>query len=167
MSQFSSKSRGFTLIETLVYLALYAIIILGALSASYSMFESSARNQTIALIEEEGSYLIGKIDWILGNSTSVISPAAQGNRLEIIDSEGDDMSVWSSVSRLKQKINNNSEDILSNSNVSVLHLTFGHAVVASDGFSPESIAASFTLVSTTSDGHVLSRDFSLVRYMHS
>ena len=74
-------TRGFTLIETLVYLALYTIIIGGTLAAAYGMVESAARNETMAMVEEEGNFLIGKIDWILADTVSVQSPEATGGQL--------------------------------------------------------------------------------------
>lgn len=161
------QDRGFTLIETLVYLALYSIIILGALAASYSIFESSARNETITLVEEEGNYLIAKIDLALAHAASIELPSANGNTLLLKSFDGSEVRISNNSSRLTQQIDTKTVDTLSNSNVSVVGLMFEHTSSSADGFEPESVSTSFTLMSTTSEGHVLSREFSSMRFLHS
>ncbi len=67
---------GFTLIETLVYLALFSIIIGGVLVAAYNLTESSGRTGDKATIETDGSFVLGKLSWALGGvSSSIILPA--------------------------------------------------------------------------------------------
>src|SRR5213078_842008 len=62
--------KGFTLIETLVYLALFAIMIGGIVAASYLLFESSNRNQTKAMMQEEKNFILGKINYALSGAKS-------------------------------------------------------------------------------------------------
>lgn len=158
-------NRGFTLIETLVYLALYTIIIGGALSAVYGIFESSARNETIAMLEEEGNYLVAKIDWALSNAVSIESPASSGNTLSVTHFDGSTASLWQMGVNMRIQENTGSKKTLNNSNVSVAALSFVHARPTSDGLNPESVSASFAMYATTSDGHVLRADFSLLKYL--
>lgn len=157
--------RGFTLIETLVYLGLYAIIILGALAAAYGMFESSAHNETAAMIEEEGDYLTAKIDWALSDAASIRLPASSGSLLSLVWSDGSSVVISSLGSSMRIQKNAAPAQVLNNPNVSVVGLTFIHALPTSDGLDPESVSASFTLDATTSDGHALSRDFSTLEYL--
>jgi type II secretory pathway pseudopilin PulG len=157
--------RGFTLIETLIYLALYTIIIGGALAAVYSMLESDARNETAAMVEEEGDFLIGKIDWVLSDTASVQSPISSGKELSITLADGSAVVFRSIAPALSIQAGSAQEQILNNTDVSVIGLTFIHSLSTSDGLDPESVSASFTLVATTSDGHVLSRDFSTLEYL--
>jgi Tfp pilus assembly protein FimT len=160
------QERGFTLIETLVYLALYTIIIGGALAAAYGMFESSAHNETIAMVEEEGEYLLAKIHGVLSNAVSIQSPATSGNTLSVTHADGSTASIWNTRTSMGLQENTALQQTLNNSNVSVTNLSFVHTLSTSDGLNPESISASFMLRATTSDGHVLSHDFSLVQYLH-
>lgn len=60
------KNRGFTLIEVLMYLALYCVLIGGAVLAAYNVFEAGGRGETAAMVAEEGQYLTEKINWALG-----------------------------------------------------------------------------------------------------
>lgn len=157
--------RGFTLIETLVYLALYAIIISGALTAAYGMFESGARNETAAMVEEEGDYLTAKIDWSLSDAASVQSPAISGDLLSVTRFDGSTVNIRSLGSVMRIQENDEPAQTLNNSNVSIADLSFTHALSTSDGLDPESISASFIVYATTTDGHVLSRDFSSLEYL--
>ena len=53
--------KGFTLIETVIYLALFSIVIGGALAATTLLFEGAGRNTTEARLEEEGNFMLEKI----------------------------------------------------------------------------------------------------------
>jgi prepilin-type N-terminal cleavage/methylation domain-containing protein len=163
-----THNRGFTLIETMVYLALYAIIVTGALAAAYSIFESSARNQAQAMVQEEGSYLIGKVDWTVTNVTSIQSPAAGplgGTILTVTKFDGSTVSIQQSGNDLQISENGNPFQKLNNTNIGVSGVTFIHTSPSADGINPQSIYASITVNATTSDGHVYSRDFSTIKYL--
>ena len=161
---YTSKG-GFTLIETIVYLALYTIITLGALVAVYGLFESDAHNETAAYVEEEGDFLIGKIDWVLSDTVSVQSPVDTGGLLSVTHSDGSVVRIQNIESDIRIQEGVARSETLNNSNVSVVDLVFIHTLSTADGLDPESVLASFTLYATTSDGHVLSRDFSTLEYI--
>src|SRR5262245_42467784 len=69
------KQPGFTLIEVLVYLALFTILVGGAVLAAYNVIESNGRNQTLAVLQQESNFLTGKINWALTGISDVGSPA--------------------------------------------------------------------------------------------
>ena len=56
---------GFTLIESLIYLALFAIIIGGGMSATYQIIEATNSNYNHVVLQEEANFLIRKIEWAL------------------------------------------------------------------------------------------------------
>jgi type II secretory pathway component PulJ len=161
----SGGKMGFTLIETLVYLALYSIIALGMLSAVYSLIESSFRNETVAMVEEEGDYLTAKIDATLSDATSIQSPTASGDTLSVVESDGSNVTVKSNASGILLQEGSAPFQTLNNSNVSIVGLTFVHSIDEENGGNIQSVLASFTLFSTTSDGHALSREFSTTKYL--
>ena len=55
------RRAGFTLIETVVYLGLFAILFSGGIAADYNVLETSGKNQSKAMIQEEGDFLIAKM----------------------------------------------------------------------------------------------------------
>lgn len=63
---------GFTLMETMIYIALFGIILTGALVGTYNLLEGGKRNIATAKIEEEGTFLNRKINWALTGATNVI-----------------------------------------------------------------------------------------------
>ncbi len=158
--------RGFTLIETLVYLGLYAVISLGMLAAVYCIFESTARNETTAMVEEEGDYLTAKINAALSSAASIRSPVDSGDTLSVVDLEGSVSTIEDDSSGMCLQEGNTAFQTLNNTNVSVTDLVFVHARAVTGNVNMESVSASFTLYATTSDGHELSRDFSTSKYLH-
>jgi hypothetical protein len=157
--------RGFTLIETLCYLGLYTIIIGGMLSAIYGMFQSDAHNETQAMLEEEGDYLMGKINWVLSDTASVQSPTDSGNILTVIRSDGSSASISSVGGALHMREKVGTMQVLNNTNVSILNLTFLHLHSQNDGITPDGVSASFTMIATTSDGYTLHRDYATLQYL--
>jgi hypothetical protein len=157
--------RGFTLIETLIYLGLYAIVIGGMLASVRAMVESNARNETVAMVEEEGDYLTAKIDWTLSQAISVQAPLSSGDMLSVTMLDGSSISISDEAAALCIRSGGAPAQVLSNSNVSIIGLTFIHALSTSDGMDPESVSASFTMQATTSDGHAIRRDFSTLYYL--
>ena len=117
------------------------------------------------MIEEEGDFLIGKIEWILSNTISVQHPSISGPTLSVTRFDHTTTSVWSLGKNMQIQENNDPIQTLNNSNVSITHLNFIHTTSGGFGINPESVSVSFTMQATTSDGHVLTRDFSTLRYL--
>jgi prepilin-type N-terminal cleavage/methylation domain-containing protein len=67
--------RGFTLLEVIIYLALFAILMAGFLTAAFTLIESSGKDTTASVVQAEGSYLLAKIHWALQNNDTQIDPA--------------------------------------------------------------------------------------------
>ena len=156
--------KGFTLIETLLYLGLYTIIIGGMLAAIYGMFQSNAHNETQAMLEEEGDFLVGKINWILSNTLFIQSPKNSGSILTIIRSDGTSVSLSSVAENMRIREGSSPAHVLNNSNVSVLNPTFVQ-LPALQGATSEGVSASFRVIATTSDGHPLQRNFTTLHYL--
>ncbi len=62
--------RGFTLIETLVYLAIFSMVIGGIVSATYLLLQSSGKVQTNAMLLQEEQFLMATFERLVGQSTS-------------------------------------------------------------------------------------------------
>lgn len=59
------RSRGFSLIETLLYLALLSMLMTGGIAGAYASAESAERNREQARIEQDGSFLLKRLRWSL------------------------------------------------------------------------------------------------------
>ncbi len=73
--------EGFTLLETVIYIALFGILMSGAVTASYQLLDGGNRNKMAVLIQEEGTFLNRKINWALMGATSAV--VSGGNTLTI------------------------------------------------------------------------------------
>ena len=165
--------RGFTLIETLIYIAIYSIIMAGALVSVYAILGSSARNAMKAMVQEEGSFLIGKIDWALTGAQSISQPTigASGATLSTTKydaSIGNPIVISLSGGDLTISRGGNPPQTLNNSNVQVSCAPvgcFAHASASGDGINPESVSATITVHATTSEGLSYTQDFTTVKYL--
>lgn len=166
-------NKGFTLIETIVYLAIFAIIMTGTLSSVYAIFSSSARNQTKALAQEEGSFLLAKIDWALTGAQSINNPNANasGDTLSLnkfSPFSGNPLVISITGGEMTISRAGNPASILNNSNTTITcppTSCFTHTSASGDGINPESLTARFTVHATTSDGLPFSQDFTTVKYL--
>ncbi len=80
--------KGFTLLEVVIYIGLFAIVMGGAITATVQLLKSGERNERSAAIQEEGTFLIRKINWLV-TSSSVVS-AHGGDSLTITKRNGPD-----------------------------------------------------------------------------
>ncbi len=73
----SNKSqRGFTLIEMLVYIALFSVIMSGAIAAAFGLLQSTDGIDAKVLRDEETNFLLKKIDWALSGTTTLVTSVA-------------------------------------------------------------------------------------------
>ncbi len=69
------KNKAFTLLETILYLALTAIFLGGVLAGAYNLIQSAYAEQTRILTQSEGNFLLGKFAWAWqGAKSFIIAP---------------------------------------------------------------------------------------------
>jgi len=68
------QANGFTLIEVIIYLALFSILMAGFLTAAFTLVESSGTDTTDSMVQAEGGYLLTKINWALAHSGAEVDP---------------------------------------------------------------------------------------------
>ncbi len=71
MKKNTKKKSGFTLMETMVYIALFGILMSGAITSAWSLLEGGANNKNAMAVQEEGTFLSRKINWALTGATDV------------------------------------------------------------------------------------------------
>ncbi len=70
--------RGFTLVEVMIYIALFGVLVGGAVVSAYQVLAGGSRNQQAVEIQQEGTFVNRKINWEVAqaNSAQVV-----GNKL--------------------------------------------------------------------------------------
>ena len=66
------KTKAFTLFETLIYMALFGVLMSSALIAVYDLQRSAEYNRTGIAIQEEGTFINRKLNWMLMGATAVV-----------------------------------------------------------------------------------------------
>jgi Tfp pilus assembly protein PilE len=162
----TTSPRGFTLLEALVYLALFSIMITGVASGAFSVIESSGRNQTRAMLQEEGNFIIGKIQYALAGASQVTAPATTGSTLTTTKYDSTSVTVSANGTAVDVKDEHNAvATTATNTNVTVENLTFTHTAASGDGINQESVTATFTLAARAPNGAPVSQDFTTTVYL--
>lgn len=68
------KNKGFTLLETIIYLGLFSVLMSGALVAVYTLLQSGTQNLNAISIQAEGTFINRKLSWALSGATTVTVP---------------------------------------------------------------------------------------------
>ena len=68
-----NKKNGFTLIETIIYIALFSILFAGVIGSTYPLFKSAERLTSRIIDDSEGIFVAQKISMLLASSTYQIS----------------------------------------------------------------------------------------------
>lgn len=98
--------KGFTLIETLIYLGLFVLIIGGSMVAVYQIIESTNRTNEKVVIQEDADFLLHKLDWaingvkptdILVTSDTLTITKPSGNMVFSFDSANANMLLDSEI----------------------------------------------------------------------
>jgi hypothetical protein len=77
-------TTGFTLMETMIYIALFALLMSGAIIGVYNLLEGSSRNVAATGIQEEGVFLNRKINWALSVAKTISPNPSGGDTLSIV-----------------------------------------------------------------------------------
>lgn len=156
------KQKGFTLIETLIYLALFAILMSGIGVTVYAVIEGAGRGQTKIMVQEEGGFLLGKINWALaGASSATATPSTL--TISRYNYPLNPLVFGLNGTTMTLKEGSGTTTPLNSDDVKVTNLLFTN-IPALNG-RPQGIIASATLTSITPNGAAESQDFSITKYL--
>jgi type II secretory pathway component PulJ len=156
--------NGFTLLEALVYLALFSIMMGGCLVAVYAVIESSGRNEAKIQIQEEANFLFGTFNWVLSGANG-IGIGTQANTLTVYKFSSSQnpfvFDISDGVIRLSE--GSGLPQGLSSNTIQVVNFHV-QDIPASGGLS-EGVVISFTLKIKTSQGVGVSQNFETTNYI--
>ena len=150
-------NKGFTLIEVLVYISLFLIIIGGCLFVVFQIIESSGKLTNKSIIQQEGNFLLRKIDWALTGANTV--SISGGNHLTITKFSGAMIEFQLNGTNIEIK-DGGSFVVLNNSNLKVTATTLFQKISVTG--KPDAIQTKFNLA--TLDG-LSSQDFVNIKYL--
>jgi hypothetical protein len=170
MSTIARPLRAFTLIEAIIYLALFTILMGGGAIAAYNLFEAATHGGTRVMLQEETDFMMAKIEWALYGAQSVTSPAAgtTGSSLTIVKwnpPAGNPVVLSHTGNVLSLSQGGGAPVPLNNTNTEVTKVTFNHVAASGDGIDPESVETVLTLTARTSNGFVINRTATSTVYL--
>lgn len=141
--------RGLTLIETIIYIGLLGMLMIGAMTTVYSLLESGVAVSTDTTTQDEGNFVLAKIAWALGSQSNILVPSSSyDTSLTLIQEDGTSITIRQTGETVEMRVDAGAYLPLTSSNVEVESLGFMRS-----GF--------FFSASTTIDGEV----FELHRYL--
>jgi hypothetical protein len=153
---------GATLIETLMYIGLFGLVVTGVVASAYVLIETSDRNQTKVLLEEESAFLLAKIALAMDGVASVATPSANASAPVFMATRFDGSAVALALSGDALTLGGVP---LNNDDVAVRRLTFIRTVDASNPSSPERIDCGVEVRARTNTGAILERSATTTRYL--
>lgn len=72
----NNHHKGFTLIEVIIYLALFSILLGSAFVIAYQLIDGSDKLSVKNTIQEEGNFVMRKINWVLTGVQTITTPSA-------------------------------------------------------------------------------------------
>jgi type II secretory pathway pseudopilin PulG len=145
-------SRGFTLIETIVYIGLFALLIGGSIITTYQILRASERAGVKSTVQDEESFVLRKIDWALGSIDPTKSYTPSSGTATTLS-----LTQYGSTNVIIVRLNGSKVEMsedggttyypLTTSNVDVTGLTFTY--IAPSGNGPAGISATLTIKNDT------------------
>ncbi len=160
-----TRQKGFTLIETIIYIGLFGVIIGGGLVAAYQIIQATDGAQNHVILQEEANFLLRKIDWAITGATETTDVGRLFSSLGIakpISGILTQLTFALDDSNLTLKRDSAPAVVLNSSSIAVSGLNF--IKIAGLGGKPDSISVSFTLT-TVQHGRSASQLFSFVKYL--
>ncbi len=68
------SNPGFTLLEVLIYLALFSVIATSGIAVTYQLFRSTAATKQALSLQTESDFVMSKLAWALSGSSLVTLP---------------------------------------------------------------------------------------------
>lgn len=70
------NQTGFTLIEVLIYSALFSLMMVGMLGGAYMVIQSANQSNARLLVDDEANFVLRKINWALTGVSLISTPSS-------------------------------------------------------------------------------------------
>jgi type II secretory pathway pseudopilin PulG len=119
------RSGGFTLIETIIYIALFSFLVGNGFLITYQLMQGGDKLNTKSINQEEINFVLRKLNWIL-DGVSIINTPSSGfsNNLTITKYDGTVWGVRLETGKIEIREGVGSYLPITTSNVSVTTLQF-------------------------------------------
>lgn len=148
------ENRGFTLIETIIYIALMALLIGGGVVTAFYVTDSAQKNKSDVNIQAEGNFILRKIEWAMSGASSIIVGATLSITKPSLPPAQNPLVFSLNGSNMQLTRGTGAAQNLNSSNVSVSALSFTD--IPASGGTPQGVTINFT---------VNNKPFTLTKYL--
>ncbi len=147
------KTTGFTLVELLLYVAIFSIVISSVMFIAFSSVAQRAHNQVVAEVDYQGEVAMNQITQQIRNATSVTTPTPANTATSIslntptVSLNPTIYDLFNDGSRNRLRVregSSGSSNYLTNNKVTLSNLTFSNVAVTGGR---DSIKVQFTISS--------------------
>ena len=118
----SIPSKGFTLIETVIYIALLGVIMSGTVFTAYILIGNTGALDTHTRVQEEGNFIIRKFEWAVSSASSF--DLSRPHQITILRYDGSTIVFKQSNTSVVMNAEVSSFVPITTENVTVTDLTF-------------------------------------------
>ncbi len=157
--------KGFTLVEVIIYIALFSTLIGGSFITAYQLFDGSNKLNVKNTTQDEGLFIMRKLGWALSNvnPTASITPSSVSSpTLTATKYDGNQINIKLTGTKIemKESLGPNVFLPLNTDNVMVKTSSLNFQYISPFGSGPFGITASFII---TKDG--VDFPFSITKYI--
>src|SRR3989344_6895521 len=138
-------NKGFTLIESIIYIALFSLLMRTAFVTAFQLIDGSGKLGVKNTVQEEGNFVMRKINWALTGVETITTPAS-GNSFTLVVEKynGDDIEIKLDT-KIEMKTNSGPFLPLTTDNVVVKASSLNFQHIPASGSGPVGIKADFVL----------------------
>lgn len=94
--------KGFTLIETIIYIGLFSLLLGTAFIAAYHIIDGSRELSARTVVQSEGNFVIRKINWaLIGAETITIPSSSPTTNLRVTKYDGTKIEICMDGNKIK------------------------------------------------------------------
>ncbi len=135
--------KGFSLIETVIYIALLSLIMTGAVAVSYQIVSNSQSLSAKNTAGEEGNFVLRKLASVLSGAQAITAPSTWGTTLSVARYDGTTVDMRLNGEVIELRRNSGTYEALTTGNVKATMLGFTY--LPASGASPAGVEASTTV----------------------
>lgn len=141
--KYAGRSFGFTLLETLIYVALFTIAVGGGLFTAMLLIQSNGTTAGRIAVESEGDFIVRKLDWAITGSTLVSPTGGASSTVLRLARDGTTYEFSFAGNAITLARNGGSPVTLTTANADASDARFWH--IPATGSTPEGVGFSFAL----------------------